>query len=899
MKKNNYRFPFSSLVKTAAFEYPQYNKEEKYRAIIEKSVHAFFLTASNGIILETNPAASDLFGYTPKEFLQLNSWNIIDHTGLVLLAADQEPEIKDFTHTEGIGIKKNGVRFPVEISYSTYRDINGGSSCSIMISDISLRKKTESALQLSNERYNLVVKATKDLVWDWDLVSGQIYRNGHNISDLYGQGSNEYIGKIEGWAEHIHPQDKEKIKAQIEYYIDSAGETDFDLEYRFKKEDGVYVYINDKGYIIRNKEGKAIRMIGAAADISERKKTALAIEESEQRYKMFVQQSTEGIWRIEVTEVLDISVPLEDMIEHCFAYAYIAECNDAYAQMYGFAKAADLIGIPLNKLWPKENPVSIKYITGFIKNGFKAKEEISYEYNRNGEQVIFMNTMVGIVEGNFLKRVWGTRRNITDQKKAEKALADSDNHLRTIINTNPECIKLLARDGTVLEMNPAGLAILEAASIDQVVGKNVCSLVLPPYREAFKKLIQDVFEGKAAELEFELTGFKGKRCYMETHCVPLRDTNDNIIALLSVTREITERKNAQALLVASEERYRYLFNNSPSNIIIWDLNDYSILEVNQSAIDLFGYTREEFLQKTVLDIRATEEHSKLASLAEEAAKTEGFKKSALFETITKKGARLFMDITAYKILYNGKQVILAQGNNITERIQLENSLNAEREIRQQQITEAVITGQEIERTELGEELHDNINQILASTKLYIECAIKDIDPRKDLIAKSKILIEKAMKEIRNLSRSLIPPSLGEIGLLQALCDLVEHIKQANELCISIDWNIADENNISNKLKLTIFRIAQEQLNNVIKHADAKNVIISITETDLEMEMRVKDDGLGFNTGLKRNGVGLRNISSRAEVNNGKVSIISTPGEGCELIVKFPLQAHLQKTIIDI
>ena len=177
--------------------------------------------------------------------------------------------------------------------------------------------------------------------------------------------------------------------------------------------------------------------------------------------------------------------------------------------------------------------------------------------------------------------------------------------------------------------------------------------------------------------------------------------------------------------------------------------------------------------------------------------------------------------------------------------------------------------------------------------------MKDVNPRKDLIAESKILIEKAMIEIRNLSKSLIPPSLGETGLLQAIHELVDNIKQVNELCISIDWNIADENKISNKLKLTIFRIAQEQLNNVIKHADAKKVIISFTETDHEFEMSVKDDGLGFNTGLKRNGVGLRNISSRADVNNGKVSIVSTPGEGCELIVKFPVQALSQKTIINI
>jgi PAS domain S-box-containing protein len=611
-----------------------------------------------------------------------------------------------------------------------------------------------------------------------------------------------------------------------------------------------------------------------------------SIEKSEQRYKNFVQQSSEGIWRIELKEALNISAPMETMIEHCFNNAYVAECNDAYAKMYGFTEAASLIGIPLHKLWPKENAVSIKYITGFINNGFKATEEISYEYNRNGEQVIFLNTMMGIIEGNYLYRVWGTRRNITDQVKAEKALVESENHLRAIVQTNPECIKLLDKEGIILEMNPAGLAMMEADHVDQVIGKNIFKLVMPAYREAFKKLIQDVFGGNAAGLEFEITGFKGKRCYMETHCAPLRDANDDIIAVLAVTHEITERKNAQALLLASEERYRYLFNNSPSNIIIWDMDDYRILEVNESSINLYGYTREEFLQRTILDIRTNEEYPNVVTLVKEAEKIKDFRKSLLCDTLSKGGTRLFMDITVHKIAYKGRQAILSQGNNITEKIQLENSLNEERQIRHQQITEAVITGQEKERTEIGEELHDNINQILASTKLYIECAMKDVNPRKDLMLESKLLLEKAMKEIRNLSKALLPPSLGQMGLLQALNELVENITQVNELAITIDWNDTPENDISAKLKLTIFRIVQEQLNNVIHHARAKNVIINIKKEGGQIQVGVKDDGQGFDTSIKRNGVGLRNISSRAEVNNGTVSIISSPGTGCELKVVF-------------
>ena len=94
-------------------------------------------------------------------------------------------------------------------------------------------------------------------------------------------------------------------------------------------------------------------------------------------------------------------------------------------------------------------------------------------------------------------------------------------------------------------------------------------------------------------------------------------------------------------------------------------------KLTSHPLNLYGYTREEFLQKTLFDISVIEEHSKVARLVEEAAEANDFKKSIICETLTKKGARLFMDITAYKILYNGKQVILAQGNNITEKILLE------------------------------------------------------------------------------------------------------------------------------------------------------------------------------------------------------------------------------------
>lgn len=873
-------------------------KEDKYRAIVENSTSAFFLLHPTGSIEDANHAAYTLFGYTAEELRSLKILKLVDNAMQVILSAFQMQE-DVVTVTEATGITKDGRHFPIEISAAYFTDADGKGKYSTMITDITVRKKIKADLQLSIERYNLVVKATKDLVWDWDLVTGEIYRSGHNLLDVYGHHSNDLIKTIKDWSEYIHPRDKEKILAQLEYYTHSANETDFNLEYRFRREDGIYVYISDKGYIIRDEAGKAIRMIGAAEDITERKKALLTIEESELRYKSFVKQSTEGIWRVELKKPMHIYMPIEQMIGHCAAHAYIAECNDAFARTYGFENAESMIGSPLSLILPESNPSNLDYFVRFFKNGFRVQDELSYEKDKDGNLLILVNNMIGVIEGDYISRAWGTQRNITSQKKAEQDLIESKNHLKAIINTDPECIKLLSRDGIILEMNPSGLQMIGATDTEQVIGKNALNLILPEYHAGFKESLNNIFNGESIKNVFEIKGFHGQQLFMESHSVPLKDAEGNIIAALAVTRDITESRNAQALLQASEEKYRYLFNNNPAAIIIWDIDTREILEVNASAVDLYGYPRNTFLNLNMLDLSYEEEDTGCREYISNIQRYKNQKASFDCRHRTSNGSVIIIETRSHEIIYKNHKAILTIVNNITEKVQLENSLNEERRIRQQQITEAVITGQEKERTELGQELHDNINQILASTKLYIECAMRDEKPRADLLAESKSLLEKAMHELRVLSKSLLPPSLGESGLNQALLELIENIKQVHELDITLSYSVTEEHDISKNLNLTIFRIVQEQLNNVIKHAHAKTTQIKVIESDDHIKVSVTDDGLGFNSSLKRNGVGLRNISSRAEVNNGTVSLISKPGEGCKLTVKFPLKRSSRKSVVNI
>jgi two-component system CheB/CheR fusion protein len=144
----------------------------------------------------------------------------------------------------------------------------------------------------------------------------------------------------------------------------------------------------------------------------------------------------------------------------------------------------------------------------------------------------------------------------------ENAVRRSEERLRTIIETEPECVTLLAADGTLLEMNAAGLQMIGAASIDTVQGKNILEFVVPECRGRFTQLTEKVFEGQTGKLEFELVGLRGKRRWMETHAAPLRGAQGEVYALIAVSRDITERKRAEDALRASEERLKLALASS-------------------------------------------------------------------------------------------------------------------------------------------------------------------------------------------------------------------------------------------------------------------------------------------------------------------------------------------------
>jgi signal transduction histidine kinase len=227
--------------------------------------------------------------------------------------------------------------------------------------------------------------------------------------------------------------------------------------------------------------------------------------------------------------------------------------------------------------------------------------------------------------------------------------------------------------------------------------------------------------------------------------------------------------------------------------------------------------------------------------------------------------------------------------NALDRRRAEDELARQIDMQQKLIMQTSIQVQEREREEIGKELHDNINQILAASKLYLDIAMKEAEEAvPEALLRCYQNLNFAMEEIRQLSQSLVAPSLGGIGLDQALRKLVENLPQTASLQLNLDTENYREDIDDENIKLTCYRIVQIQLNNIIRHARAEKVTIQLRKTPACLELQIQDDGIGFDTAKNNKGIGLRNIKNRVGFYNGSVLIDSQPGKGCILTVIIPL-----------
>jgi PAS domain S-box-containing protein len=245
------------------------------------------------------------------------------------------------------------------------------------------------------------------------------------------------------------------------------------------------------------------------------------------------------------------------------------------------------------------------------------------------------------------------------------------------------------------------------------------------------------------------------------------------------------------------------------------------------------------------------------------------------------------------IIYDANQKasrMVGVTRDITERVLLENKLSQERIARQKEVTDAVLTALEKEREDIGRELHDNLGQILVAAKLYIQMAKKNESERTTYLDESCKCIENVIREIRRISKALVIAETHIIGLVDNIQNLLNDLARIDPIKIEFYQDGVDERLLDEKLQMTIFRIVQEQLNNILKHAKATRATIHLSRHEDQVVLRISDNGVGCDIVKGKKGVGIINIRSRASLYDGRVTIVSKPGEGYELKVVLSLIA---------
>jgi len=326
---------------------------------------------------------------------------------------------------------------------------------------------------------------------------------------------------------------------------------------------------------------------------------------------------------------------------------------------------------------------------------------------------------------------------------------------------------------------------------------------------------------------------------------------------------------------------------SKSNIIINDLSQAMVILNHAGDIiysthhikSLLGYDNRELIGKSSFDLLFLNNLAKAKQQYQTIVNHTNLIINSVLRIKHKTGQVVWVELTATNLLHvEHIKGILVNAKNITENKKSE----------EQKIAQVITETQEKERQAIGAELHDNISQIIASSLMLTDLAIKQISQREILLNESSKNQREAISEIRKLSSSLVSYELQNFGLICSVKNLVQTILLGEGLRIVARMDQGVEPLLSAEQKLHLFRIIQEQINNILKHAKASKILVSLSKPCNRLELKIKDNGVGFDVKKCRSGIGISNTVQRVKALNGHFHITSEKGGGTSVIISFPL-----------
>lgn len=587
----------------------------------------------------------------------------------------------------------------------------------------------------------------------------------------------------------------------------------------------------------------------------EKKEAEQKLIESEYKYRSMIERISDGFF----------------VLDKDWNFQYV---NTVAAKLFNQSAAA-IVG---KNIWA-EFPVTIGgAIHNSLQQAYATQKEIFYEgyspYFQRWVQLSAYPSRDGVVV---------YYRDITEKKEADLALQKGQEQYKEMVERITDGFYSLDRECRYLFLNDKACDIIQHTR-EEVLGKTVWEifpdLVGSAVYNAFMKALDEQVYVHLTE-HYEVTGI-----WKDIHVYPSKE------GLSVFVSDISEKMKSEIAAKESEE-VRNLIMSSALDAIVCVNHSNQFIFWNRRAEELFGWTFEEVqtktLETTIIPKNFRHEHTHAMHRYIETGESHVAGKMLELTALNKDGKEFPIELFMIPVKTGSTEFFCAFIRDISTRKKLERKLNEQRRKNEIEKMAVALDAQEKERNFIGQELHDNINQILVGTKMMLQMTISDVDKNKHFLSNCIESLNEVIVENRKLAHEMVTPNVDQESVLTMLQTLVENmfISSTPKVTVSVEENV--EEKLNNKQKLTLYRIAQEQCANIIKYANASHVEINVTIKDDKVNLIIKDNGQGMDASKKVNGIGLRNINSRLSIYNGSSEITTAPGEGFTLVVHLPVQ----------
>ncbi|MEO9021524.1 MAG: PAS domain S-box protein [Ginsengibacter sp.] len=893
--------------------------EEKFRTLVERVSDAFVAIDNNWNYIYVNKKAGELLGIDHEYLLGKNIWNEFPE---VIDGAFHQACIKAMEGQKQLTVSEYYPNFDRWLENNIYPSREG---LSIYFRDVTERKLAEQKIVKSNRVYYFLSQFNQMIVYAGDEKT--LFREACKIAVNIGKFRMAWVGIIDENTLDLIPLvydgaemgylSEIKVKADISKpegqgtcgMAITQGSTitcnDIETDPRMSlwKVSALKRNYHSKISLPIKKFGKVIGIFALYADTKNFfDEEEIALLEGATQNISFALEIIEKNSRQKKAEeeLLKSDKQFQNLIENISGVYWVNNLDDhqtiyispSYEAIWGrtcadhYKNRADFI----NAVHPDDRE---RLLEAYKNIAATLKTNITYRIIRPEGTIRWISAKTNVVSAiDGTKLEYGYAEDITERKMVESELAESENRLKTILQNEPECVKLMDEDGNLLEMNPAGLAMMEADNLEMIKGKKLTSIVNEPYREGFTQLVKNVFNGKAGKMEFQITGLKRTERWMETHAVPFKNADGKIISVLAVSRDITHRKLAEENEKRLTKKLLKGAEIAHFGFIDWNLITNE-MNLSQQANEIFGIKEDQVRSAGFMREIVFSEDMELVDNDLELAKI-GLKEHNLDHRIVwpdgsirwvNTRAELYRDETGRPVGLYGTVL------DITEQKDAELQIKTYNE-QLRQLTAYLQDIREEERTRIGREIHDELGQQLTAIKMDAVWIYKNtVDKKEAITSKLKNIIELldgSNQSVRKILSELRPAPLDNYGLPEAM---EWHIKQFTTTThIPVKITISEPDlKIHEDVATNVFRIFQESLTNIMRYAEATKVLVSLDVVDETINLSIEDDGVGFDIGAiqDRKTFGILGMRERARSLNGQFKINSSPGKGTKIFISLP------------